>query len=365
MCIYWLRKPIASPAPSKKLGLCLCRFHPSPFNSSKLSRLLPLRKKKMPFVRALYFPRLEDSTRQSPPPRLIRLEVILENHTWHADVRAFFNSTEIENFIIDGSSHEATSPRKCCEVNEEGCLCSTIETQKWPRRHWKELVDTSYMMTFAAITSKDDCDNDKPLLEREFESEPGENCWTREFVFFKLNGGYPIDIGTEPGYGISGAIMAADIELLQNFFTKLVRDQDLVKRRFTPGVEEDSSASKPKQRRRSTTQHNGGYPESTKLTSLQPKSHLSFARDSTRPNAFSIRRTQSTRHKPSWDSNCMRTTKAATESLKFTRSPPAPLATIQKRLHLSRKHRAKLNSEETQRVKECPTPSPRSWLHFV
>lgn len=334
----------------------------------------------MPFIRALYFPRLDDTSRQSPPPRLVRLEVILENQTWHADVKRFFNSSEIESFIIDRPASQDSADRRgkscniCGEKKQNDCACSLlseISSKELYNVSQEEHAETSYMMTFAALSTAD-YDDEEPLLERDCDSETEEDCWTRDFLFFKLDGGFPIDIGSSvPGYGNQGssyATMTRDVEHLQRFFSKLVRDECLVKRRFTPGFQteirtmDDSLECRIESMKLNGTEISAqSTPEEqflnprelsdSPLRRTQPGNRKSTL---VRPQLWRTHRTQS--NPPSVQSVGRQIPRATTT-----------LSGLQRRFRISRKYKTAPNLKPPQGpvAGACVGAIRRSWLHFV
>ena len=333
----------------------------------------------MPLVRALYFPHLDDSSRQSPPPRLVRLEVVLESRTWHASVEKFFSSSEVENFIIDGPCSEFADcykPCNFCGEKQSDCSCSPlsdVSNDVWGDQLTQESPETSYMMTFAAVSTSD-CDDEEPLLDRDCDSESEEDCWTRGFLFFKLNGGFPIDIGSSvPGYGNPGstyATMTGDIAHLQKFFAKLVRDKNLVERRFTPGFQAELNFGyKPTHFLRSIDDDLERHIESMRLDSVKtptkPKVH-----------APPVRRTQSAGHRPHLlrqpfsSTRRFRSNSPSLQSIGRPTHTPRSITTLgaaQRRLRISKKYKSASNtkSAEAQDAGACVGATRRSWLHIA
>lgn len=192
----------------------------------------------MPTVRALYFPRLYSTPNYDPSPRFVRVEVTIEERQWRADVHAFFPISETEHLIIEGPSRSDVRP---CGGRGEVCVGTARAVMRpWTRLktigRTKENAHTAYAMAFAATPSMEDYRSEEPLLEREpsFEEER-DNCWDREFLFFKLRAGYPIDIGS-PTLGCCdlSSHLVQDMKFLKFFFGQLVRDKALVLRRFAP-----------------------------------------------------------------------------------------------------------------------------------
>lgn len=333
----------------------------------------------MPFVRALYFPRLDDSSWQSPPPRLVRLEVVLENKTWHASVEKFFSSSEVENFIINGPCSEFADHHKPCNFcgeKQSDCSCSPLSdvpNDIWGDQLTQESPETSYMMTFAAVSTSD-YDDEEPLLDRDCDSESEEDCWTRDFLFFKLNGGFPIDIGSSVlGYGNPGstyATMMGDIAHLQKFFAKLVRDKNLVKRRFTPGFQAEV---------------NFGHKSTHSIRSIDDlerhieSMRLDSVKTSTKPKVYGppIRRSQSAGPRPHLlrqpfsSVRRFRTNSPAMQPIgRPTHSPRSiitPLRAAQRRLRISKKYKSAPNTKasEAQDAGACVGATRRSWLQFA
>ncbi|RPB25826.1 hypothetical protein L211DRAFT_835886 [Terfezia boudieri ATCC MYA-4762] len=314
----------------------------------------------MPFVRALYFPYLDDSFRQSPPPRLVRLEVVLESRTWHASVEKLFSSSEVENFIIDGPCSEFVDcykPCSFCGEKQSNCSCSPLSDvpdNVWGDQLTQESPETSYMMTFAAVSTSD-CDGEEPLLDRDCDSESEKDCWTRDFLFFKLNGGFPIDIGSSvPGHGNSGstyATMMGDIVHLQKFFAKLVRDKNLVERRFTPGFQAELNfGHKQTHFLRSIHDDIERHIESMRLESVKTP---------TKPKVYGppVRRTQSAGRKPHLLRQPLSSTRKfrsnfpAVQSIRRPIHTPrliiTPLRAAQWRLRISKKYKSAPNTKAT------------------
>jgi len=334
----------------------------------------------MPSVRALYFPRLDDSSRQSPPPRLVRLEVVLENRTWHASVEKFFSSSEVENFIIDGPCLEFADRHKPCNFcgeKQSDCSCSPLSdvpNNMWGDQLTQESSESSYMMTFAAVSTSD-CGDEEPLLDRDCDSQSEEDCWTRDFLFLKLNGGFPIDIGSSvSGYGNPGstyATMTGDIAHLQKFFAKLVRDKNLVKRRFTPGFQAELNVGhKSTHFIRSIDDDLERHIESMKLDNFKMPM---------KPKVYGppIRRTQSTGLKPHLvrqpfpSARRFRSNSPAVKSIErpthTVRPTTTPLRAAQRRLRISKKYKSVSNAKaaEAQDGGACVGATRRSWLQFA
>ena len=294
---------------------------------------------KMFFIRALYFPRLDDSSRQSPPPRLVKLEVVQENQTWYADVTKFFNLSQVENFIIDGPYQDLTSlqiPCNTCGENHSNCTCTPageVEETKSVHPRCDHFAETSYMMAFAATN---DYYEDEPLLDREYDSEPEEDCWTRDFLFLKLDAGFPIDIGsTTPRNGNPGAnyaTMTRDVEYLQKFFVKLVQNNNLATKRFTPGFQAEDNLA------RLTTFRQYYRFESLNIPP-KSKEQLPFCSEFFESSERTIRRTQSARfkshliRKPSWS---MRKVGNSSPAILTFERPPVTRATTTRLFRLQR-----------------------------
>ncbi|KAF8421457.1 hypothetical protein EV426DRAFT_705772 [Tirmania nivea] len=334
----------------------------------------------MPFVRALYFPHLDDSTRQSPPPRLVRLEVVLENRTWHASLEKLFSSSEVENFIIDGPCSEFADCHKPCNFcgekqSDYSCSpLSDVPNDVWGDQLTQESPETSYMMTFAAVSTTD-CDDEEPLLDRDCDTESEEDCWIRDFIFFKLNGGFPIDIGSSvPGYGNPGstyATMMGDVAQLQKFFAKLVRDKNLVKRRFTPGFQAELNlAHKSTHFLRSIDDDLECHIESMRLDSVKTP---------TKPRVYGppVRRTQAAGlrshllRQSSSSARRFRSNSPAVQSIgRSTHTPRSitiSLRVAQRRLRISKKYKLASNTKavEAQDVGACVGATRRNWLQFA
>ncbi|KAI5798012.1 hypothetical protein DFH27DRAFT_526056 [Peziza echinospora] len=355
----------------------------------------------MPFIRALYYPRLDEKSRETPPPRIVRLEVKIERHTWHAQVASLFPSTDIQSFTIDGPSTGCLgSIETCgnCGVYEDICLCTGIPGQdtflldsEKINRQLDELADTSYMMSFAAIEPQDEIDADEPLLDRESPSdEPNENIWARELLFIKLSGGLPIDIGTAiPGCGDPTSILATDIDRLKKFFSSLVGDKALVKRRFRPKVED---AGRPVESSRRIRSSSVRQPALSFSSQKQTTQSISIPEDDiSRGRVTYLRRTQSARIKASFSPrvsfDCVQKTTTTvvqvevreevsrqsstqvpspphpppTEICKLKRYSSAPILNTPQKSAFTRKHKIRPKIEEILRY----AASRRSWLHCV